>query len=82
MRLHLLAVVPSLSSATYREEEVHSIAPFSPQERWSWKDAEKRAYEEGSISVWGQMMLKELEAEARLEREKRIEEIKSRTQQS
>jgi len=70
MRLHLLAVVPSLSSAIYRppEEDAHSFAP------WSWDDAEirlKRAYEEGGISLWGQIALRELEAEARLEWEKR-----------
>lgn len=93
MRLQLLAVVPSLSSAIYRlpqteeeRQEAHSITSFSSaQERWSWEDAEKRlkrAYEEGGISLWGQIASRELETEARLEREKRNEEIKSRTRPS
>jgi len=81
MRLLLLGVVPSLSSAIYRppqteeeRQEAHSFAPSSVQENWRWEDAEKRlkrAYEEGGISLWGQMALRELEAEARSEREKR-----------
>jgi hypothetical protein len=88
MRLLLLRTVPSLSSAINRppqtedeRQEAHSIAPFGVHDNWRWEDAEKRlkrAYEEGGVSVWGQMALRELEAEARLEREKRDEEIKSR----
>ena len=87
MRFLLSRVVPSLSSAIYRppqrgEEREDPTAPFAVQENWKWEDAEtrlRRAYETGGISLWCQIALRELEAEATLERERRIQEIESRS---
>lgn len=86
MRLLFHSLVPSLSSAIYRppqtEEELQEVrlfAPLSVQENWSWEDAEKRlkhAYEKGGISLWGLTALREMETEARLERDKRNQEMK------
>jgi len=87
MRFLLSRVVPSLSSAIYRppqaDEEREDLA--IPFENWKWEDAEsrlRRAYETGGISLWGQIALRELEAEARLERERRNQEIESSTRSS
>ena len=84
MRRLLLGVVPSLPSAIYRppqtaeeRQEAYSIAALGVQEDWRWEDAEerlKRAYEEGGMSLWGQMALRELEAEARLGRDE-VEDV-------
>lgn len=80
-------VVPSLSPAIHRpppltdEDRREDLpVPFGVHEKWKWEDAEnrlRRAYEDGGISLWGQIALRELEAEARLERERRNQEIKS-----
>lgn len=82
MRFLLSRVVPSLSSAIYRppqtdeeRQESLSLVPFGVQETWKWEDAEerlRRAYEMGGISSWGQMALRELEAETRLEEKEEI----------
>lgn len=42
---------------------------------WKWEDAEERlrgAYDKGGFSGWAEAALKELEAEGKLEREKRL----------
>lgn len=57
--------------------EAHSLAPFGSHEKWNWLDAEKRlqkAYEEGGVPLWAQTALREMEAEARLERSNREQE--------
>ncbi|KAJ3563139.1 hypothetical protein NP233_g9137 [Leucocoprinus birnbaumii] len=58
------------------------IAAFGmgEDEEWTWEEAEKRmkkAYEEGGFSLWGQVALRELEAEARVERARRRREVAS-----
>lgn len=48
------------------------------QEEWDWEKSEKRlkkAYDEGGFPLWAQAALRELEAEARLERAKREKEF-------
>lgn len=60
--------------------DAHLLAPFGSHETWNWLDAEKRlqrAYEEGGFPLWAQTALREMEAEAHLERSKREEEIKT-----
>ncbi|PPR06023.1 hypothetical protein CVT26_007502 [Gymnopilus dilepis] len=88
MRAVLWSSVPVLASRIHRAPEtdeerraVLQVAPFGVQEDWSWPEAEKRlqkAYEEGGVALWGQAVLRELEAEARVERAKREREIAER----
>lgn len=57
------------------------VAPFGVgvmDEEWTWEEAEKRlkkAYDQGGFTLWAQMALRELEAEARVERVRRQREI-------
>jgi len=94
MRYLLWASVPSLASRIHRppetEEERHQIHDFAPfgieggsstDEEWTWEKAERRlkqAYEEGGLPLWSQAALREVEAEARIERIKRETEFASR----
>jgi hypothetical protein len=63
-------VLPPLLGAEGEGEEA--------QEEWSLEKSEKRlerAYNEGGFPLWAQTALRELEAEARLERAKREKEF-------
>jgi len=67
--------------------QIHAFAPFgieggsfpqSTDEEWTWEKAEdrlKKAYEEGGLPLWSQAALREVEAEARIERVKREREF-------
>jgi len=85
MRVALWSSAPNLTSRILRppqtdeeRQDVHQVTPFGVQEDWSWAQAEKRmerAYEEGGLPLWAQAALREVEAEARVERAKREKEI-------
>lgn len=52
------------------------VVPFGSlnEEEWSWEEAEermKRAYDQGGFALWTKVALREVEAEARIERAKR-----------
>ncbi|CAA7265063.1 unnamed protein product [Cyclocybe aegerita] len=89
MRHILYTTLPSLSTRIHRPPEtdeerhdVHSLAPFGIEQEWSWEDAERRmnrAYEEGGFTLWAQTALREIEAEARVERAKMEKELDERT---
>jgi hypothetical protein len=65
------------------EEErraAHEVAPYNlgRDEEWTWQEAEerlKKAYEQGGFSLWAQVALRELEAEARVERARRNRQV-------
>jgi len=86
MRSLLWTLAPSLTSQIHRPPETederhdaHEVAPFGVHEEWNWEDAEKRlqrAYEEGGLPLWTKIALREVEAEARLERAKREQEVR------
>ncbi|KAF8801742.1 hypothetical protein BYT27DRAFT_7261654 [Phlegmacium glaucopus] len=77
----IFQTIPGLRSRLYRppetdDEYYEAQAPVSSAmgEEWNWAEAEERlnkAYEEGGITIWAQTALRELEAEARVERNKR-----------
>lgn len=53
-------------------------AGLEVEQEWKWEEAEqrmKKAYEEGGFSLWGRVALRELEAEARVERARRQREF-------
>ena len=91
MRAVLWSTTPVLASRIHRPPETDDerramlqVAPFGVQEEWSWPEAEKRlqkAYDEGDVGLWAQAVLRELEAEARVERSKREKEIAERERQ-
>lgn len=81
MRSIFQTTVPGLRSRLYRlpetdderyEIQTQEVAfPSAIEQDWNWEDAEerlKKAYEEGGITLWAQAALRELEAEARVER--------------
>ncbi|KAF5347959.1 hypothetical protein D9756_010215 [Leucocoprinus leucothites] len=80
---HLRPITDRIHRSPENEEERKAaldIAAFGvgEDEEWTWEDAEKRmkrAYEEGGFSLWGQVALRELEAEARAERARRRREV-------
>jgi len=86
MRLYLWSSLPSLPQRILRGPETdeerqsaHAVAAYGAHEQWTWPEAEerlKRAYEEGGIGLWAQVALREVEAEARVEREKREREMR------
>ncbi|KXN85125.1 hypothetical protein AN958_11665 [Leucoagaricus sp. SymC.cos] len=57
------------------------VAPFGvggEEGEWKWEEAKKRmkkAYEQGGFTFWEQVALRELEAEARIERGRRQREV-------
>ncbi|KAJ8472765.1 hypothetical protein ONZ45_g16542 [Pleurotus djamor] len=87
MRDIVLEKLPSLSERIHRSLEPHDH-PDAPQvdptqanslaneaANWNWPDAEQRlrtVYDKDGIGAWGEAALQELEAEGRLEREKRF----------
>lgn len=85
MRSFLWSMWPSLSNSIHRgpeneEERQESlrVAPYGVDEDWNSEASEarlKRAYQEGGVSLWAQTALRELEAEARVERAKRAREV-------
>ncbi|KAF8881032.1 hypothetical protein CPB84DRAFT_1792102 [Gymnopilus junonius] len=85
MRSVLWSSAPGLASRIHRPPETDEerraalqVAPFGIHEEWNWPEAEKRlqkAYDEGGVPLWSQAVLRELEAEARVERAKREKEI-------
>ena len=85
MRSFLWSIWPSLSNSIHRgpegeEERQESlrVAPHGVDENWNVEASETRltrAYQEGGVSLWAQTALRELEAEARVERAKRAREV-------
>ena len=84
MRSTLQTTVPGLRSRLYRppetDDERYEIQtqgvtlPSAIEPDWNWEEAEerlKKAYEEGGITLWAQIALRELEAEAAVERTRR-----------
>jgi len=82
MRSIFQTTVPGLRSRLYRPPETDDDryelqTQAAIEQDWSWEEAEerlKKAYEEGGITDWAQTALRELEAEARVERTKRDRE--------
>lgn len=89
MRAFLWSAWPSLASRIHRPSETEEerqaalqLAPFGVQEEWDAGESQKRlrrAYDEGGFSLWAQTALRELEAEARVERAKRQQEVDQAT---
>ncbi|KAJ2930539.1 hypothetical protein H1R20_g6554, partial [Candolleomyces eurysporus] len=85
MRAFLWSAWPSLASRIHRAPETEEerqaalqLAPFGVQEEWNVEESQKRlrrAYDEGGFSLWAYTALRELEAEARVERAKRRQEV-------
>ncbi|KAH9474641.1 hypothetical protein JR316_0013105 [Psilocybe cubensis] len=73
-------IAPSLTSRIHRaseEDAARGDPPLEGMEDWKWSEAEGRlsiAYEKGGFPLWAQMVVHELEAEARVERIKREKE--------
>lgn len=87
MRSIIQTTLPGFRSRLYRppetDDEHYDIqtqgvtCPAAIAPDWNWEEAEerlKKAYEEGGITVWAQTALRELEAEAIVERTKRDRE--------
>ena len=82
MRSIFQTTVPGLRSRLYRPPETDDDryelqTQAAIEQDWSWEEAEerlKKAYEAGGITDWAQTALRELEAEARVERTKRDRE--------
>ncbi|KAH6887853.1 hypothetical protein BKA70DRAFT_1376965 [Coprinopsis sp. MPI-PUGE-AT-0042] len=91
-RRFLWSAWPSLTSSIHRppqgegeRQAAHQVAPFGSHENWTWQESEKRlkrAYDEGGFPLWAQTAVRELEAEARVERAKRQREIDALQQAS
>ncbi|EAU83047.2 hypothetical protein CC1G_08984 [Coprinopsis cinerea okayama7 len=91
VRAFLWSAWPGLTSSIHRapqnddeRTEGNAVAPFGIQEEWKWEEAEnrlKRAYEEGGFPLWAKTALREMEAEARVERAKRQREIEESLRQ-
>lgn len=83
MRHFVITHTPSvLSSRIHRvlEEDTKDEHSTVDLANWNWEDAEKRltdAYKDGGIVAWGEVALKELQAEERIERMRR-EDMKQR----
>ena len=81
----LVRATNNLLSSIYRppatDEERHDAydaAPFEVDEGWTWVEAEKRlkrAYDEGGFPLWARAAMREVEAEARVERVRRQREM-------
>ncbi|KAF8809909.1 hypothetical protein BYT27DRAFT_7241020 [Phlegmacium glaucopus] len=68
------AIPPETDDEYY---EVQAPVSSAMGEEWDWAEAEERlnkVYEEGGITIWAQTALRELEAEARTERNERARE--------
>ena len=83
MRSIFQMTVPGLRSRLYRLPETdderyqEDSQEFALQQEWNREEAEerlKKAYEEGGMTVWAQTALRELEAETRVERNRRNRE--------
>ncbi|KAF9549709.1 hypothetical protein CPC08DRAFT_648110, partial [Agrocybe pediades] len=62
---------PAASSSSLESTDVE-------KPKWTWPEAEKRlqrAYEEGGFPLWAKVAMREVEEEARLERERREREV-------
>lgn len=74
-------IAPSLTSQIHRASEGETARgdpPLEGMEDWKWSEAEARlniAYDKGGLPLWVQVVLHELDAEARLERLKREKEV-------
>ena len=79
MRLTFWSALPkNLLSSIYRppapDEEcqtAYEAAPFEADEGFTWMEAEKRlkrGYEEGGLPLWAQTAMREVEAEAGVEK--------------
>ncbi|EKM75293.1 hypothetical protein AGABI1DRAFT_103048 [Agaricus bisporus var. burnettii JB137-S8] len=80
---HLTGLKSRIYRGPENEEErkaSREAVPFgsvNEEEEWSWEEAEKRlkkAYDEGGFTLWSKVALRELEAEARIERARRRRE--------
>jgi hypothetical protein len=81
MRKFVLTKMPVLSARIHgshldekaTESSTPSLSP-SGSEEWTWHAAENRlsaAYNEGGVSAWAEVALRELEEEEKVERRKR-----------
>lgn len=85
MRSFLWSMWPSLSNSIHRSpenederQESSRVTPYGAEEEWSVEASEerlKRAYQEGGVTLWAHIALRELEAEARVERAKRARNV-------
>ncbi|KAF9546315.1 hypothetical protein CPC08DRAFT_675562 [Agrocybe pediades] len=69
---------PSFSSSSPPPPSSSLEPPYVEKPTWSWPEAEKRlqrAYEEGGFPLWAKVAMREVEEEARLERERREREV-------
>ena len=91
MRSIFQTTVPGLRSRLYRLPETDDeryegqTQEPAPQQEWNREEAEerlKKAYEEGGITVWAQIALRELEAETRVERTRRNGEQEAEKKES
>lgn len=86
MRYFMWKSLPNLTARIHRapesEEEkrqLDHVAYAVGEEEWTWEKAQRRlerAYTEGGFSLWAQMAMREVEAEARVERAKREDQFK------
>ncbi|KAF4616939.1 hypothetical protein D9613_008957 [Agrocybe pediades] len=70
---------PSFSSSSPPPPSSSLEPPYVEKPKWSWPEAEKRlqrAYEEGGFPLWAKVAMREVEEEARLERERREREVR------
>lgn len=92
MRAFLWSTWPSLAARIHRPPETDDerkaaleLAPFGVQETWDAEASQRRlkkAYEEGGYMAWAAVALRELEAEARVERAKTQREIEQNAAKS
>ena len=78
--------MPSLTARIHRAPETEEerrqpdhVAPAGHEAEWSWEKAQRRlelAYNTGGFTLWAQMAMREVEAEARVERAKREKEFR------
>ncbi|TFK19393.1 hypothetical protein FA15DRAFT_760066 [Coprinopsis marcescibilis] len=76
-RALLWSAWPGLTSSIHRSPNSEAERQGAHQ-KWNWEEAEKRlskAYDQGGIPLWAQAALREVEAEARVERTKREREV-------
>jgi len=74
MRQIILARMPILSSRIHRMVEGENDDSIMDPSDWNWEDAERRmkdAYDKEGILAWGEVAIKELQAEERAGRLKR-----------
>ena len=86
MRFFLWKAMPSLTARIHRAPEMEEerrqldhVVSAGHEEEWNWEKAQRRlelAYNTGGFTLWAQMAMREVEAEARVERAKREKEFR------